>query len=249
MGILDITSWEIPYCRPLDQKDIEHFAKIDEWSLQEAIMLSLGYYPARQGERLPTETAKEIGRAVRDRWDLVDRAMRSGKLEYTTRPYRLGSDTPEYVFKPSKFIYWLKSSGMECHEGLSLAIKCKSPKSVQPDASEPEVGQDDNREMTQQQRGARKGHLMRGFVSQIEQHALRQLDAGRKYDSHIEQADEILSLKRHDLSPLFPDPRPTEKRKPELREYVIKGTRAAWISKVLPIIGMGGVPRSRNGKD
>lgn len=249
MDILDITSWEIQHIRPLNQEDIEHFAQIDEWPLREAVMLSLGYFPARQGERLPAETAKEIGRAVRDRWDLVERAMRSGKLEYTTRPYRLGSDTPEYIFKPSKFISWLISSGMECHEGISLAIKCKSPKSAQPDASEPEIGHGDKREMTQKERGSRKGHLIRDFESRIEQHALRQLDAGKKFDSHVEQADEILSLKKQDLSPLFPDPRPEDKRKTALRKHAIEGTRAAWISKDLPILGKSGVPRSRKESD
>lgn len=123
MEILDIESWEIPYCSPLDDQEIQRYARMDSWSLREAVMLSLGYLPARRGDRQSETVAKDVGLKVRDRWDLVNRAMLSGKVKYTTRPYRLGSDTPEYCFEPAVFLAWLESAGFEFHTGIAEAVK------------------------------------------------------------------------------------------------------------------------------
>ena len=127
MEILDILSWEIPYTRCLLDKDYEHFARQKQWQLKEAIMLSLGYHPNRQGTQLDKAEAQRIGLLVRDRWDLVDKAMRSGELAYSERRFKLGSEAIEYVIESRTFLAWLSANQLSLPDGLAKAVQKYDP--------------------------------------------------------------------------------------------------------------------------
>ncbi len=256
MEILDIVSWEIPYTRPPTIQEYEHFAKLTEWQIKEAVMLSLGYHPNRQGARLEKSEAERIGLLVRDRWDLVDKAMRSGDLPYKERRYKLGSETREYIIEARTYVNWIQANKLSCPEALINAVQSNDPylvRTTDPIAvSSPEENAEtptelpdnrDERSRYSSELGKRKGLTLRELKANITSYAEGELNRGC-ICMHREQAYYLMKLKRADGRTYFEDPRTVSQQKVSFRDKVIEATKKAHRNKGKAIYGDPGFQRT-----
>jgi hypothetical protein len=136
---------ELPFDQPNAAADLAYCAKMDLWTLEEAVALSFGKIPSivsrsymtQEGERfVPVAFVTSPFRVEYfQRCELIRRAIASGSLE---RHWKSNRDLWASTVKPDEFLAWAADLFDSLPEELVALVKARKAKHAQPTAEQSE---------------------------------------------------------------------------------------------------------------